>query len=121
LRPVAAGVQILGVLEQEPTRALEEFAVAVVGQLAIEIATQGAEFVVVKFDHMEVIEDVDGVRQVVAHGPDVGLAHVGGDGSNFGSRGPQTLPKPCQSRDALAVGHWLTERGKAYVEKNRKV
>jgi len=44
-----------------------------------------------------------GLGQVVANGPDVGLAHVGGHGFDLGPRSPQSPPERLQGLDSLAI------------------
>ena len=75
----------------------------VAAQLVEQLATQGAELVVEELDDVEVVEDVDRVRQVVPHGPDVSRGHVGGDGGDPGPRPPQAFPEGFQGLHALAV------------------
>ena len=69
----------------------------------VEFAAQGTELVVEQLDDVEVIEDVDDVGEVFADGPDVGLAHVGGHGTDLGPRRAEPLPEGHQGLNALAV------------------
>jgi hypothetical protein len=69
---IAALVKVLRVLEQQPTRTLEDFAFFFAAGLVIEFAPKGAELLVEQLDHVEVIEDMHRPGQVVAHGTDVG-------------------------------------------------
>ena len=70
-----------------------------------EIAAKGAQLVVEQLHHMEVIEHVDRLGEVVTHGPNVGLGHVGRDSPHLGPRTTQPLPKWLQGLGSLAVAH----------------
>ncbi len=100
---VAFGIEVLRVLQQQPAGALEQFPIRVAGGLVVQFPTQSTELVVEQLDDVEVVEDMDDVGKVVADGPDVGLAHVGGHGPDLGPRRPQPPPEWLQGLDSLAI------------------
>ena len=117
---VAARIEVLRVLQQEPARALEDLALLRIRQLPIQLAAQGAELVVEQLDDVEVVEHVDRTRQMLAHRPDVGPAHVGGHGLHLGMGRPQPPPERGQGLDALAIAD--EDHGPAVqVEHHREV
>src|SRR5713101_4708441 len=117
---VACAVEVLRVLQEQPTGPLENLAVAVAGGLVIQLAAQGAELVVEELDDMEVIEHVHRSGKVVAYGPDVGGRHVGGDRDDLGPRPTQPPPKRLQGLDAFAVAD-ENHSPRAEVEDHRQV
>lgn len=96
------GVEIFRVLQEEPTNALEKL-LASGGEFVKQLSAKGAELVVEQLDHMKAIEDVNGFSEILAHGPDIGGGHVGGNGLDLGVRAPQSLPEGLQGVHALAV------------------
>ncbi len=77
-------VEVFGVFEDEPASAFEDGFIESFFGFALEFASEGGQVLVESFDHVEVIEDVDGSGEVFADGEDVGGGHVGGDGGDFG-------------------------------------
>src|SRR5262249_47706884 len=67
---------------------------------------------------MEMIEHVHGLGKVLTHGPDVGLAHVGGHGLDLGSGSTQPLPEGTQGVGPFAVADM--DRGSGGQVQNRR-
>ncbi len=72
-------VQVFGVLEDLPARALEQFLAERILGLALQLASNIGHSLVEEFGDVEMIEDMDGVGVVLADGVDVRRGHVGGD------------------------------------------
>ena len=71
--------------------------------LHLEFAAEVGQAVVEELDDVEVVEDVERLRQVLADGEDVGRRHVGGDGLDRGVRGFQAFPEGNQGVGAFAL------------------
>jgi hypothetical protein len=69
---LAAGVEIFGVFEEQPAGPLQGLLVHDVGGFVVEFAPRVREALVIGFDDMEVIKDMDRSGQVSQHGADKG-------------------------------------------------
>ncbi len=72
-------VEVLGVLEDQPAGALEDGLTASFG-LALVFAAEVGQAFVEELDDVEVVEDVEGVGEVIADGGAIGGRPVGSDG-----------------------------------------
>jgi len=100
---VALFIEVFRILEQEPTRALEDETFVIGTGLVIQLAAEGAELVVEQLDDMEVIEDVHRLGDIVADGADVSLGHVGGDGLDLGMGATQPFEEDVQGFRPFAI------------------
>jgi hypothetical protein len=98
-------VQVFLILQQQPTDALEDYLLQVVGQRPVDLPAEIGELRVVEFHHMEPIEDMHRIWQEFPHRRDVARRHVGGHGTDLGPRAAQAPPEGTHSRNSAAFSH----------------
>jgi hypothetical protein len=96
-------VEVLRVLQQQPTRPFEHVLVQSFLGLALELAAEVAEPVVEELDDVKAIEHQRRLRKVLLDRQNVGLRHVEGDGFDLRSRRTQAPPERLQGLGSLAV------------------
>jgi hypothetical protein len=69
----------------------------------LKVAAQSAEPAVEEFNDVEVIEDQDGVWQMIAYGTNAGFGHVRRHGLDLGGARRTCCQNGSRGRDALAV------------------
>ena len=99
---VSGGIQILGILQEQPTNPLEDF-LRLILSLMKEEASQVREFLVEQLDDMEVIEHDLRLGKVFGNSLLVGRRHVHRDRLDLGVRAPETLPERPQGVSAFPL------------------
>ena len=102
---LAAGVEVFRVFEEQPAGALQDLLVPDFGSLAVELTSQVSEAVIIEFDEMKVVKDMDRVRQVSQHGTDIGRRQIGGHGLDAHLLPPKAGPERLQGLGPFAVAH----------------
>jgi len=73
--------------------------------LALHVATQARELLVVELDDVETVEDNPGLRGVLQHRCDIRGQHVGGDCLEPGTRAAQLAPEGLKCLCAASLAH----------------
>ena len=98
-------LQVLRVHHQQVASALQHFAVHLVGEFVVHLASEVAEFLIHELHHMEPIKHQRRLRQVLHHSCDGPAGHVGGHSCDLRPSWLQPGKKRLQSRLAAPLEH----------------
>lgn len=98
-------VQVLRVLQQQPSGPLEDLLVQLLLGFPVHFATQIGQFAVEQLEHVEVVEDDDRLGQMGLNGMDIGGRQVHGHGLDRRTTAFQAFPEGVEGLGPLAVSH----------------